>query len=77
MQTAKLFQNGQSQAVRLPKECRFTGHEVYVKKMGSVVILYPVDKTWEAFLESLDGFTDDFFASGRPPQGEQQERLNI
>ena len=77
MQTAKLFQNGQSQAVRLPKECRFAGQEVYVKKMGSVVMLYPVDKTWETFLEGLEGFTDDFFAHGRPPQGEQQERASF
>jgi len=77
MQTAKLFQNGQSQAVRLPKECRFEGNEVYAKKMGSVVMLYPLDKTWETFLEGLAGFTDDFMVDGRPPQGEQQARHSL
>ena len=74
MKTAKLFQNGQSQAVRLPKEYRFEGEEVYLKKMGRVVILYPKDKAWEVFLEGLEGFSDDFLPQGRPPQGEQQTR---
>jgi hypothetical protein len=34
MNTAKLFKNGQSQAVRLPEDCRFTGSEVHIKKIG-------------------------------------------
>ncbi|MCL2420644.1 MAG: AbrB/MazE/SpoVT family DNA-binding domain-containing protein, partial [Defluviitaleaceae bacterium] len=41
METAKLFQNGQSQAVRLPKEYRFAGNEVGVTRMGELVVLYP------------------------------------
>jgi len=40
MDTAKLFQNGQSQAVRLPKEFRFAGEEVFIKKVGHTVILF-------------------------------------
>ena len=44
MQTAKLFINGSSQAVRLPKEFRFIGNEVYVQKLGETVILVPKDK---------------------------------
>ena len=71
METAKLFMNGQSQAVRLPKEYRFSGEEVGIKKVGSIVILYSVDHAWETFLEGLNGFTDDFMANGREPQGEQ------
>jgi antitoxin VapB len=39
METAKLFMNGKSQAVRLPKNCRLEGEEVYVKKIGNIVIL--------------------------------------
>ena len=39
MMTAKLFENGRSQAVRLPKECRFSGDEVAVNKIGDIVIL--------------------------------------
>ncbi len=41
MKTAKLFQNGQSQAVRLPREFRFEDDRVYVKKSGNVVMLIP------------------------------------
>jgi len=70
METAKLFNNGGSQAVRLPKDCRFDGSsEVYVKKYGDVVYLFPKEKSWEIFLNSLDMFSDDFMADGRnqPP----------
>ena len=74
MHTAKLFMNGGSQAVRLPKECRFEGTEVYVKRVGSAVILYPKDDPWALLRESLDEFPDDFMADGRPDQGEHEQR---
>ena len=74
MKTAKLFANGQSQAVRLPKEYRFSGDEVYIKKVGTTVMLFPKDSLWETHLEGLHGFTDDFLADGRPSQGEFQDR---
>lgn len=61
MLTAKLFTNGSSQAVRLPKEFRFVGNEVYAQKIGETVMLVPKDKAWETFMEGLDGFTDDYF----------------
>lgn len=61
MQTAKLFINGSSQAVRLPKEFRFIGNEVYAQKVGETVILVPKDKVWETFIEGIKGFTDDYF----------------
>ena len=60
MRTAKLFMNGKSQAVRLPKECRFPGDEVYIFKTGNSVMIVPKDQRWETFLKSLEGFTDDF-----------------
>jgi antitoxin VapB len=61
MQIAKIFSNGSSQAVRLPKEYRFCGSEVYVRKIGNAVMLFPKDKEWETFLEGINGFTDDYF----------------
>jgi antitoxin VapB len=73
MQTAKLFLNGRSQAVRLPKEFQFRGEEVFIQKHGDAVILVPRDKAWEVFLEGLNGFTSDFMAAGRD-QGTNQER---
>ena len=63
METAKIFQNGQSQAIRLPKDYRFAGDEVGIKKMGDVVLLYPKDKADALFFSSLGNFTEDFFES--------------
>lgn len=60
MQTARLFPNGQSQAVRLPKEFRFEGEWVYIQRMGSAVVLLPHHAPWETLVASLDRFTDDF-----------------
>jgi antitoxin VapB len=53
MQTAKLFRNGRSQAVRLPKDCRFEGDEVYVKREGRVVTLIPKDDPWRELFEAV------------------------
>jgi antitoxin VapB len=76
METAKLFVNGQSQAVRLPKEYRFSGNEVYIHKVGNTVMLFPKERAWETFLNGLNGFTDDFFTAGRN-QGVQKPRKNL
>ena len=65
METAKIFENGKSQAVRLPKKYRFTGDEVYVQKLDQAVILVPKESVWEVFMSGLNGFTDDFMAEGR------------
>ncbi len=73
MMTAKIFENGRSQAVRLPKECRFSGEEVAVNKIGDVVILMPKENKWAGFLSSLKLFSDDFMCDGRE-QSEKQER---
>jgi antitoxin VapB len=73
MQTARLFINGRSQAVRLPKEYRFQGENVYVKKIGEAVILVPLDKDWEVFMHGLNSFSEDFMSEGRL-QGDDQER---
>ena len=72
MQTAKLFVNGRSQAVRLPKECRFRGNEVFVRKYEDIVILFPKSSPWASLVASLDKFTSDFMAERNQP--EQQER---
>ena len=76
MQTARLFKNGRSQAVRLPKEYQFSGKDVYIQKHGDAVILIPHDKVWETFLHSLNTFSDDFMQTGRD-QGIDQEREGL
>ncbi len=65
MMTAKIFENGRSQAVRLPKECRFSGEEVAVNKIGDIVILMPKENKWSGFLNSLNLFSEDFMSEGR------------
>jgi antitoxin VapB len=64
MITAKLFTNGSSQAVRLPKEFRFEGEDVFIKKLGNIVLLYKDDSAWNNFLDS-EPASDDFFENGR------------
>jgi len=65
--SAKIFMNGQSQAVRLPKECRFEESEVLIKKIGSLVILYPKSAVGDIFAGSLDKFPADFMNDRRQP----------
>ena len=67
MQTAKLFANGRSQAVRLPKDFRFSGEDVYIKKFGNMVVLLPKDDPWSAFTTGLDQFTEDFMDNREQP----------
>lgn len=75
MRTAKLFKNGGSQAVRLPKEFRFEGSRVFVKRMGDAIVLLPRQDTWDVLFDSLERFTDDFMASRL--QSEQQDREGL
>ena len=72
METAKLFTNGGSQAVRLPKEFRFEGDEVLIRRLGQSVLLIPKEAAWNTFLEGLNGFTDDFMVDGRGDLPAQQ-----
>lgn len=73
MMTAKVFENGRSQAVRLPKECRFQTDEVTVNKIGDVVMLMPKTSKWDSFMQAIDLFSADFFEDGRS-EDVQQER---
>ena len=75
MQTAKLFNNGRSQAVRLPKECRFSGEDVYIKKFEDIVILIPKENPWSSLVTSLDEFTDDFMVQRNQPNEQVRESL--
>lgn len=73
MKTAKLFRNGQSQAVRLPKEFRFEDDHVFVKKSGNVVMLIPAKDSWDTLIQSLDKFSDDFMADRKQPKTQKRE----
>ena len=67
METAKLFQNGKSQAVRLPKEFRFNNDRVYIKRVGDAVVLLPYQRPWKSLLDSLSLFSDDFMSERNQP----------
>lgn len=73
MDTARLFRNGRSQAVRLPKHYRFDGDQVYIKRMGDAVVLLPFDHPWTSLVASLEIFSEDFMAEREQP-AEQQKR---
>jgi antitoxin VapB len=74
MKSAKLFKNGESQAVRLPKEFRFSGEEVFIKRVGNAVVLLPKARSWDTLLESLEKFPPDFMTNrGQPAEADHRE----
>ncbi len=76
MGTAKLFWSGQSQAVRLPKDFRFRGKEVRIRRHANAVILEPIPDDW-SWLDALAGKLDEDFARAAKEQPEQQERPTL
>ena len=73
METAKLFQNGKSQAVRLPKEYRFQGDKVYIKRVGNAIVLLPYQDSWQTLFDSLELFSSDFLAERVQPEAQERE----
>ncbi|MEA3412314.1 MAG: type II toxin-antitoxin system VapB family antitoxin [Pseudomonadota bacterium] len=76
MKTAKLFENGRSQAVRLPKEFRLPGKEVLIRRDGNRIILEPVETSFDGLVRSLDEFPEDFLSDGRQ-QPAMQPRVEL
>lgn len=72
--TAKVFRNGASQAVRLPKEFRFDTDEVCVKRIGSAVLLYPKDAAWDLMAGTIGQADADFMADRRQPARAEKRR---
>jgi antitoxin VapB len=73
MATAKLFWSGRSQAVRLPKDFRFRGKEVRIRRHGNAVVLEPLDDDW-TWLDAIAGQLDDDFVRAVEEEPPQQER---
>lgn len=73
MKTAKIFKNGQSQAVRLPKEFRFDDSEVFIKKSGSIVQLIPRSDSWKPLFASLKKFSRDYMSERAQAEPEKRE----
>ncbi len=73
--TAKVFQNGENQAVSLPKEYNFEQGEVTINKIGDIVFLMPKDSKWYGLLQSLGLFSSDYIPERK--QGVLQEREEL
>jgi antitoxin VapB len=73
MHVAKVFQNGRSQAIRLPKDFRVETDEVYLKKTTEGFVVISRDP-WEVFFEGVDELSDDFMAPGRQQQPTQTRK---
>jgi antitoxin VapB len=72
-QTAKLFMNGRSQAVRLPAEFRFSGREVFIERQGDAVILRPKPVGWDDFFSRRSEVPADYLARREDPPPEDRE----
>ncbi|MEM5789368.1 MAG: type II toxin-antitoxin system VapB family antitoxin [Syntrophobacteraceae bacterium] len=75
MNTAKIFKSGNSQAVRLPKEFKLEGTEVYIKRVGRGLLLMPKDDPWTSLSDSLNKFSEDFMEERSQPPSEVRETL--
>ena len=75
MDTARLFQSGRSQAVRLPKGYRFAGTEVVVQHFGNGVLLLPLDDPWQTLEAGLAAFEPGFELTRQQPQ--EQIRADV
>jgi len=73
VERAKIFWSGRSQAVRLPKDFRFRGEEVCIRRHGNAVILEPIAEDW-SWLDSIAGKLDEDLVQAVDEQPEQQER---
>ena len=73
METAKLFLNGRSQAVRLPKAYRFEGNEVYIKKVLGGVLLIPKNQSiWDLWERNLMKYEEPFITERNQPELQQK-----
>ncbi len=74
--TAKVFKNGRSQAIRIPKECRVDSDEVYIEKVGDTLIIRPKrEDKWDAFFENLDRVDTKGFMADRKDLPVQEREL--
>lgn len=67
MHKAKLFQEGQHQAVLLPEEFCFEGDSVAIKRVGKAVVLLPCNEPWSTLFDSLAQFSPDFMDERNQP----------
>ena len=67
MQTTRVFQNGNSQAIRIPQELRTDEKEYYINKIDGIFIAYPVEDSWAPVRQVVGTFSEDFRAERNQP----------
>ena len=67
MTVTKVFQNGNSQALRIPQEMRTTDKEFFIAKVGNAYIAYPTDDPWLPTRQAIGTFSDDFMEDRQQP----------
>lgn len=73
MDTAEIFINGRSQAIRLPKAYRFEGKEVYIKRTSEGVLLIPKDNSvWDVWENNLRKYEKPFMTNRNQPESQQE-----
>jgi antitoxin VapB len=60
MKTAKVFKSGNSQAIRLPKEYRLESDEIFLNRIGNVLIIIPKDDPWSIFSQGIKEIGNDY-----------------
>lgn len=70
MHTTRVFQNGNSQALRIPQELRTEEKEFYINKVGEIFIAYPADDPWATVRQVIGTFPEDFMEEREQPPWE-------
>ncbi|MFV1977633.1 MAG: antitoxin [Candidatus Scalindua sp.] len=73
VQTAKIFMNGRSQAVRLPKEFRFDTDEVYIARQGESIIISAKKPSWDDFFDTKSAFGNDFLQNRNDKKPQERD----
>ena len=75
METAKVFDSGNSQAIRIPKKYKLKGKEAYITKIGDAIVILPIKQKWNSLITSLDKFSDDFMSERIQPEIEKRDEI--
>ncbi len=72
----KVFTSGNSQAVRLPREFRLDQEEVYIRKEGKSIVIFPLPASWDGYMEDCEHLSNDFSLDGAPlPKDVERDSL--
>lgn len=75
METAKVFDSGNSQAIRIPKKYKLKGKEAYITKVGDAIVILPMKHKWNSLIGSLDKFSTDFLIDRIQPELDSREDI--